>query len=40
MHDLCLPALPKGAQLSEVRIGASLLRDPNGDPNLAQQFKL
>ena len=40
MHDLCLPGLPKGAKLSEVRIGASMLRDPNGDPNAAQQFKL
>jgi len=39
MHDLCLPALPKGAKLIGVRVGASLLRDPNGDPNLVQDFK-
>jgi hypothetical protein len=40
MHDLCLPALPAGATLSEVRIGASFLQDPNGDPNLVQHYKV
>jgi len=40
MHDLCLPTLPKGAKLIEIRIGASMLEDPNGDPNLEQHFKL
>jgi hypothetical protein len=39
MHDLCLPALPSGAVLSAVRIGADRIQDPNGDPNLAQVFK-
>ena len=40
MHDLCLPALPAGATLSEVRIGASYLQDPNGGPNPVQHFKV
>lgn len=39
MHDLCLPALPKGAVLSAVRIGADQIQDPNGDPNLEQVFR-
>ena len=38
MHDLCLPAVPAGAQLSELDIDANLLQDPNGDPNPAQHF--
>ena len=38
MHDLCLPRVPVGARLSEVRIGANFLKDPNGDPNLVQHF--
>ena len=40
MHDLCLPKVPKGAVLSEIRIGANFLQDPNGDPNLVQHFKV
>jgi hypothetical protein len=40
MHDLCLPALPRGAQLTSVRIGGGLIQDPNGDPNLAQKFRV
>ena len=40
MHDLCLPKVPAGAVLTEIRIGANLLQDPNGDPNLAQRFKV
>lgn len=38
MHDLCLPAVPAGAVLTEVRVGAMLLQDPNGDPNVVQRF--
>ncbi len=38
MHDLCLPKVPAGALLSEIRIGANFLQDPNGDPNLVQHF--
>lgn len=38
MHDLCLPKVPVGARLTEVRIGANFLQDPNGDPNLVQRF--
>ena len=38
MHDLCLPKVPKGAVLTEVRIGAKFVQDPNGDPNLVQHF--
>ncbi|HSS32164.1 MAG TPA: hypothetical protein VLL27_02665 [Solirubrobacterales bacterium] len=40
MHDLCLPRLPRGARLTAVTIGAGLIQDPNGDPNLAQKFRL
>jgi hypothetical protein len=40
MHDLCLPKVPAGAVLSEVRVGAKFLQDPNGDPNLVQHFKV
>ena len=40
MHDLCLPKVPVGARLTEVRIGANFLQDPNGDPNLVQRFKV
>ena len=29
-----------GARLTEVRIGANFLQDPNGDPNLVQRFKV
>ena len=39
MHDLCLPRLPRGAKLKAVKIGAGLIQDPNGDPNLAQRFR-
>jgi hypothetical protein len=39
MHDLCLPPLPQGAKLREVRIAGGLIQDPNGDPNLAQRFR-
>ena len=38
MHDLCLPKVPSRAVLTEVRVGANLLQDPNGDPNLVQHF--
>ena len=38
MHDLCLPKVPSGARLKEIRIGAKFLQDPNGDPNLVQHF--
>ena len=40
MHDLCLPKVPKGAVLTEIRIGAKFLQDPNGDPNTVQHFKV
>jgi hypothetical protein len=40
MHDLCLPKVAAGAVLTEIRIGANLLQDPNGDPNLAQRFQV
>lgn len=40
MHDLCLPRIPAGARLSGVTIGADLIQDPDGDPNLAQRFKV
>jgi hypothetical protein len=39
MHDLCLPELPRGARLAGVTIGADLIQDPDGDPNLAQRFE-
>jgi hypothetical protein len=39
MHDLCLPRPPRGAKLTGVTIGAGLIQDPNGDPNLAQRFR-
>jgi hypothetical protein len=40
MHDLCLPRLPRGARLTEVTIAGGLIQDPNGDPNLAQRFRV
>jgi hypothetical protein len=40
MHDLCLPEIPRGAKLAGVTIGADLIQDPDGDPNLAQRFSL
>ncbi|MBS1860084.1 MAG: hypothetical protein JSS68_00075 [Actinobacteria bacterium] len=40
MHDLCLAGVPRGARLIGVTIGADLIQDPNGDPNLAQNFRL
>jgi len=40
MHDLCLPRPPRGAKLSGVTIAADLIQDPNGDPNLAQKFRV
>ncbi len=40
MHDLCLPRPPRGARLVAVTIGAGLIQDPNGDPNLAQRFHI
>lgn len=40
MHDLCLPKLPPGAQLTGVTIAANLIQDPNGDPNPAQKFRV
>jgi hypothetical protein len=38
MHDLCLPAPPRGATLAGITIGADLIQDPDGDPNEAQDF--
>jgi hypothetical protein len=40
MHDLCLPRPPRGAKLAAVTIGADLIQDPDGDPNLAQRVKV
>jgi hypothetical protein len=40
MHDLCLPRVPRGAALVGVTIAADLIQDPNGDPNLAQRFRV
>lgn len=40
MHDLCLARVPQGARLVGVTIAADLIQDPDGDPNLAQSFKL
>jgi hypothetical protein len=40
MHDLCLTEVPRGARLVGVTIGADLIQDPNGDPNLAQDFRV
>jgi hypothetical protein len=40
MHDLCLAEVPRGARLAGVTIGADLIQDPDGDPNLAQHFVL
>ncbi len=40
MHDLCLPQVPRGAKLTGVTIAADLIQDPNGDPNLAQEFRI
>jgi hypothetical protein len=37
-HDLCLPQPPRGTTLTGVTIGADLIQDPNGDPNVAQNF--
>ncbi|MDT7653692.1 MAG: hypothetical protein QOI36_5098 [Pseudonocardiales bacterium] len=39
MHDLCLARPPRGAKLAGVRIGGGLIQDPNGDPNVAQNFR-
>lgn len=39
MHDLCLPQPPCRARLIGVTIGRSLIQDPNGDPNRAQNFR-
>jgi hypothetical protein len=40
MHDLCLRQPPHGAKLTGVTIAADLIQDPNGDPNLAQKFRV
>jgi len=40
MHDLCLESIPPGAKLIGIQIGANLIQDPNGDPNLAQNFRV
>jgi hypothetical protein len=40
MHDLCLPRPPRGGKLKEVTIGSGLIQDPNGDPNVAQKFRM
>jgi hypothetical protein len=40
MHDLCLPQVPHGAKLTGITIAPDLIQDPDGDPNLAQKFKV
>jgi len=40
MHDLCLSHPPREASLSGVTIAPNLIEDPNGDPNLAQKFRV
>jgi hypothetical protein len=40
MHDLCLPRPPRGAELTGVTIAGGLIQDPDGDPNLAQKFRV
>lgn len=40
MHDLCLPRIPAGAKLTAITIAADLIQDPDGDPNLAQRFRV
>jgi hypothetical protein len=40
MHDLCLAKVPRGAQLAGIKIAAKLIQDPDGDPNLPQNFRL
>ncbi len=40
MHDLCLAKVPQGAKLAGIKIAADLIQDPDGDPNLAQNFRL
>ena len=40
MHDLCLPRLPRGAKLTAVTIGGGLIEDPDGNPNVPQNFRL
>jgi hypothetical protein len=40
MHDLCLPQVPHGAKLAGITIAADLIQDPDGDPNLAQKFRV
>lgn len=40
MQDLCLASVPDGARLKKIKIGANLIQDPNGDPNLAQNFRV
>ena len=39
-QDLCLPRLPRGAELTGVSIGGGLIQDPNGDANVPQNFRL
>lgn len=39
MHDLCLPRPARGAKLVGVTIAGGLIQDPNGDPNVAQEFR-
>jgi hypothetical protein len=40
MHDLCLSRPPAGSRLTALTIAADLIQDPNGDPNLAQTFRV
>jgi hypothetical protein len=40
MHDLCLAKVPPGARLAGIKVAADLIQDPDGDPNLAQDFRL
>ena len=40
MHDLCLPPVPARARLIGVDVGPGIVEDPNGDPNVAQDFRL
>ena len=40
MHDLCLPPVPRRARLVGVNVAAGVVEDPNGDPNVTQEFRL
>jgi hypothetical protein len=40
MHDLCLARIPRDEKLTGVTIGGGLIQDPDGNPNLPQNFRL